>query len=210
MILGIGPDPRIGRRFLNAGIGYGGSCFPKDVQALLNTSVENGYNFRMLESIIDINAMQKLRLVNKLLAYYGNDLDGKHFAIWGLAFKPDTDDIRESSALYVIDELLELGATITAYDPQAIPNFKKHYGVREGLSYATNALAAAKGADALLIVTEWEEFSSPDFVMLKVHLNTPVIFDGRNLFQPKEMGEWGFIYESIGRPTASKKLTAAT
>jgi UDPglucose 6-dehydrogenase len=202
--LGIGPDQRIGTKFLFAGIGYGGSCFPKDVQALHYTAKAEGYDFKLLDSIIQVNQAQRQRLVEKLLAYYGGDVAGKHFALWGLAFKPDTDDIREAPALNILDKLLAAGATVTAYDPEATANVQKHYGDKPGLDYAQSALAAAKGADALLLVTEWEEFRSPDFAALKAALKAPVVFDGRNLYPLATMQEAGFYYASIGRPVVGE------
>jgi UDPglucose 6-dehydrogenase len=197
--LGIGPDPRIGEKFLYAGIGYGGSCFPKDIQALLKTSLDNGYHFNLLESIIKVNAHQKVRLVEKLEDYYKGDLKGKHFAIWGLAFKPDTDDIRESPAIYIIDGLIEEGATVTGYDPKATNNMKRHYkDYKDKVVFAGSALDATKDADALLIVTEWKEFKEPNLGTLKTYLKTPVIFDGRNLLDRNTVESLGFYYESIG------------
>lgn len=197
--LGIGPDPRIGNMFLHAGIGYGGSCFPKDIQALLSTAKDNNYRFRLLESIIDINTQQKVKLVEKLQKYYKNNLTDKNIAIWGLAFKPNTDDIRESPALYIIDSLLEQGATVTAYDPKAMINTKRKYENRDGINFVNSSLDATKDADALLIVTEWEEFNYPNFNELKTRMKSPAIFDGRNLYQPEELQKLSFHYESIGR-----------
>jgi UDPglucose 6-dehydrogenase len=198
--LGIGPDQRIGDKFLFAGIGYGGSCFPKDIQALLKTSTEYDYRFRLLESIIEINTSQKVRLVEKLQAHYDSNLAGKHFAIWGLAFKPDTDDIRESPATYIISKLLELGATVTGYDPKANSNMQKYYENNDNVTFSDDAYDATKDAEALLIVTEWEEFRAPDFERLKQNLTQAVIFDGRNMYTSEHMQTAGFYYESIGRP----------
>jgi UDPglucose 6-dehydrogenase len=198
---GIGPDKRIGKHFLLAGIGYGGSCFPKDVQALRHTAADIGYDFRLLESIIKVNDAQKQRLIAKLEAYYKNDLHGKHFALWGLAFKPETDDIRESPALDTIEHLLALGATITAYDPEAAENTKKYLGERTGLDYADNAMAATENADALVIVTGWIEFKHADFDDLRARMKAPVIFDGRNIYSINEIKGTNFYYNSIGRPT---------
>lgn len=199
--LGIGPDQRIGGRFLFAGIGYGGSCFPKDVQALHHTAQAEGYDFKLLDGIIEVNRTQRRRMLAKLQAYYPDGLEGKHFAIWGLAFKPDTDDIREAPALDIIAGLLEAGATVCAYDPQAAKNVRKYFGEKLGLDFAESALAATKDADALLIVTEWEEFRSPDFDTLRQTLKAPVVFDGRNLYPLDDMKRNGFYYASIGRPT---------
>jgi UDPglucose 6-dehydrogenase len=196
---GIGADERIGRRFLFAGIGYGGSCFPKDVQALAKSAEENKYDFKILNSVMEVNELQKTVLVEKVKAYYSGDLKGKHFAMWGLAFKPETDDIREAPALYIIDALVEAGATITAYDPEGMPNVKKMIG--DKIAYADNRYDALVNADALLIVTEWSVFRTPDFDFIKEKLNAPVIFDGRNLYDLERMEECGFYYNSIGRKT---------
>ncbi|GAB2696026.1 UDP-glucose/GDP-mannose dehydrogenase family protein [Mucilaginibacter koreensis] len=196
---GIGADERIGRRFLFAGIGYGGSCFPKDVQALAKSAEENKYDFKILNSVMEVNEIQKTVLVEKIKAYYGGDLKGKHFAMWGLAFKPETDDIREAPALYIIDDLVAAGATITAYDPEGMPNIKKLIG--DKISYAENRYDALVNADALLIVTEWSVFRTPDFDFIKEKLKAPVIFDGRNLYDLDRMNECGFYYNSIGRKT---------
>jgi UDPglucose 6-dehydrogenase len=195
---GVGADARIGKRFLFPGVGYGGSCFPKDVQALAKAAEENQYDFKILNSVMDVNETQKKRLAVKLREYYGADgLKGKHFALWGLAFKPETDDIREAPALYIIDELIAAGATITAYDPEGMPNVKKLLG--DKITYATNRYNALDGADALLIVTEWPVFRTPDFDFMKEKLNAPVIFDGRNLYDLDRMKDHGFYYNSIGR-----------
>ncbi len=197
--LGIGSDPRIGNRFLNPGIGYGGSCFPKDILALLATANQSGYKFRLLESIIDINSKQKLKLVEKLDSYFNNNLSGKHVAIWGLAFKPDTDDIRESPAIYTIQALIEKGAIITAYDPQAGDNMRDYFNNQPNLSFTGSAIEAAKDADALLLVTEWEEFKQLDFKELKTIMKTPAIFDGRNIYSTEVLKSLGFDYYSVGR-----------
>lgn len=201
--LGIGPDPRIGHRFLNAGIGFGGSCFPKDVQALQYTANENNYDFKLLNSIIEVNAIQKQRLVEKILDYYEGNVEGKHFAVWGLAFKPDTDDIRDAPALDIIMNLVQRGATISAYDPQAMVNTERFLKNKCEIQYAQDALAATQGADALLIATEWEEFRNPDFEALKLSLQEPVIFDGRNVYDAKVVAQYGYHYSSIGRPIVS-------
>ena len=198
---GIGPDTRIGSKFLNAGIGYGGSCFPKDVQALQRTAQQYGYDFRLLNSIIDINTDQKRKLFDKLLAYYDNTLSGKHFAMWGLAFKPDTDDIREAPSLELIEKLLSAGATVTAYDPEAADNIRRYFADRKGLVVSNTAQDALEGADALLIVTEWQEFREPDFTAMRDAMKAPVIFDGRNIYSLDRMQQTGFYYSSIGRPT---------
>ena len=198
--LGIGPDQRIGHRFLLAGIGFGGSCFPKDVQALKFTAQANGYQSPLLEGILAVNTAQKKRLVQKLREYFNDDITGKHIGLWGLAFKPDTDDIREAPALDIIADLLAAGATVSAYDPEAATNVRKVLGDQPGLSFADTALKAANGADALLIATEWEEFRAPDFTALKAAMKQPVVFDGRNIYQPQHMRALGFYYAGIGRP----------
>lgn len=199
---GIGSDERIGRRFLFPGIGYGGSCFPKDVQALVRSSWEVGYDFKILDAVMDVNERQKVHLVSKIKKYFSDDLQGKHFALWGLAFKPNTDDIREAPALYIIDELIKAGATISAYDPEAMENVKNVVG--DKISFAENQYDALKGADALIIATEWNEFRTPDFLKIVSTLKRKTIFDGRNLFDTTAIRELGFYYESIGRPVANQ------
>ncbi|MCG7857847.1 UDP-glucose/GDP-mannose dehydrogenase family protein [Flavihumibacter sediminis] len=201
--LGIGSDDRIGKRFLFPGIGYGGSCFPKDVQALVRSSSEVDYDFQILNAVMDVNEKQKLHLMPKIRNYFNGELSGKHFAIWGLAFKPNTDDIREAPALYMIDELLAEGATVTVFDPEAMKNVKQVIG--EKINYADNQYDALKGADALIIATEWNEFRSPDFLKIVTHLKNKIIFDGRNLFDVSAIAELGFHYESIGRKPVSQK-----
>ncbi len=198
---GIGADERIGRRFLFAGIGYGGSCFPKDVQALAKSAEEQQYDFKILNSVMEVNEIQKTVLVEKVKKYYGGDIKGKHFAMWGLAFKPETDDIREAPALYIIDELTAAGATVTAFDPEAMPNIKKLVG--DKISYADNQYDALQNADALLIVTEWSVFRTPDFDQVTSILKNKVIFDGRNLYDLQKMIDCGFYYNSIGRKVVS-------
>lgn len=195
---GIGSDDRIGKRFLFPGIGYGGSCFPKDVQALIQSSMEVDYDFRILKAVEQVNAIQKLHLVNKVVDHFGQDLKGKHFALWGLAFKPNTDDIREAPALQMIDALLDRGATITAFDPEAMPNVKNLIGNR--IQYAADQYEALENADALLVATEWSVFRTPDFEMIDSRLKQKVVFDGRNLFDRAQMKKLGYHYESIGRP----------
>jgi UDPglucose 6-dehydrogenase len=194
---GIGSDDRIGKRFLFPGIGYGGSCFPKDVQALVKSSGEVGYDFRILDAVMDVNERQKLHLIPKVSRFFNGELAGKHFALWGLAFKPNTDDIREAPALYMIDALLEAGATITAFDPEAMANVKAIYG--DKIRFAENQYDALENADALLIATEWNEFRTPDFLRIVKSLKNKAIFDGRNLFDVDAVRELGFHYESIGR-----------
>jgi UDPglucose 6-dehydrogenase len=194
---GIGSDERIGKRFLFPGIGYGGSCFPKDVQALIKSSEEVNYDFQILKSVERVNEIQKTHLVPKIQAHFNHDLKGKHFALWGLAFKPNTDDIREAPALYIIDSLLKSGATVSAYDPEAMKNVKSQLG--DIIQYSTNPYDALKDADALIIATEWSEFRTPDFDQIGSQLKNKVIFDGRNLFEISLMKAFDFHYESIGR-----------
>ena len=194
---GIGADDRIGRRFLFSGIGYGGSCFPKDVQALAKSAEENEYDFKILNSVMKVNEIQKKLLVEKVKKYFKGDTKGKKFAVWGLAFKPETDDIREAPSLYVIDELLKEGASVVAFDPEAMNNVKALLG--DKISYAENQYDALKDADALLIVTEWSVFRTPDFDLLENQLKNKVIFDGRNLYDLQKMIDCGFYYNSIGR-----------
>jgi UDPglucose 6-dehydrogenase len=203
--LGIGADERIGKRFLFPGIGYGGSCFPKDVQALAKSAETNEYDFKILNSVIQVNRLQKRVLTNKLNKYYNNNLKGKTFALWGLAFKPETDDIREAPSLYVIDDLLRAGANVVAYDPEAVNNVKNLIG--DKISYADDQYDALKGADALLILTEWGVFRNPDYDRIKRLLNKQVIFDGRNLYNPDKMQELGFFYDSIGRAAVGQAYT---
>jgi len=195
---GIGSDERIGKRFLFPGIGYGGSCFPKDVQALIKSAEEVSYDFAILKSVEEVNEKQKLHLMPKIESYFKGDLKGKHFALWGLAFKPNTDDIREAPALYIIEALLERGATITAFDPEAMKNVQGVVG--DKIKYAANQYEALEGADALIIATEWSEFRTPEFEKIGTSLKNKAIFDGRNLFEVAQMREMGYFYESIGRP----------
>ena len=196
---GIGSDPRIGYHFLYAGCGYGGSCFPKDVKALIRTAAENGRDLKVLQAVEDANDAQKQVLVNKIVRRFGADLAGKRFAVWGLAFKPNTDDMREASARVLIGELLARGATVTAYDPVAMDEARRIFGDEPRIAYAENPDAALVGADALAIVTEWKEFRSPDFARIASTLKTPVIFDGRNLYEPKIVRDAGLDYQPIGR-----------
>ena len=195
--MGMGTDSRIGKRFLFPGIGYGGSCFPKDVKALHKSGNDHDHSFKILNAVIDINDAQKTILIPKVKSYYNNDLKGKTFGIWGLAFKPETDDIREAPASYIIEKLLELGANVQVFDPEAMPNVKKRFG--DKLKYCLDKYEAADKADALIICTEWSIFRLPNFEKLKGLLNEPVIFDGRNLYDISEMEKEGFHYTSIGR-----------
>jgi len=194
---GIGTDSRIGKRFLFAGIGYGGSCFPKDVQALAKTSEENNYQFHILDSVMKVNEKQKTKLIPIIKNHFNNELAGKTIGIWGLAFKPYTDDIREAPALYNIEHLLELGCKINVYDPEAMPNTKELLG--DTVTFSKNPYDAIENADALLIVTEWPQFRTPDFERMESLLKNKVIFDGRNLYEMAQMKELGYTYYSIGR-----------
>jgi len=195
---GIGSDERIGKRFLFSGIGYGGSCFPKDVQALIQSATEYSYDFKILKAVEQVNAKQKVHLVEKIKSFYHGNLQGKHFALWGLAFKPNTDDIREAPALSMVKALLQAGATITAYDPEAMSNAQQELG--NTINYAQSHYQALEGADALLIATEWSEFRTPDFDRINQLLPSKVIFDGRNLFEVVKLQQLGYQYISIGRP----------
>lgn len=195
---GIGTDSRIGKRFLFAGVGYGGSCFPKDVQALFHTSKQNDYNFRILDAVMTVNYLQRELFFNRILEHYGS-VKGKTIGLWGLAFKPNTDDIREAPALYLIDKLIEHGATVRAYDPEAMANVKQLYG--DKVFFAANEYEVLEGADFLVIATEWNEFRSPDFERISSLLKEKVIFDGRNLYSTAFMRDHGFTYYSIGRET---------
>jgi len=195
---GIGSDERIGKRFLFSGIGYGGSCFPKDVQALIKSATEYTYDFKILKAVEQVNANQKVHLVEKIKSFYQGNLQGKHFALWGLAFKPNTDDIREAPALSMVKALLQAGATITAYDPEAMSNAQQELG--NSINYAQSQYQALEGADALLIATEWSEFRTPDFERINQLLLSKVIFDGRNLFEVAKLQQLGYQYISIGRP----------
>jgi UDPglucose 6-dehydrogenase len=195
--IGIGSDNRIGKRFLFPGIGYGGSCFPKDVQALAKSGKENNYDFKILNAVMEVNQNQKTYLFPKMKNFFRGNLSGKHIAVWGLAFKPDTDDIREAPALYMIESLLEAGATVSAYDPEAMPNVQRLLG--DKINFASDEYSVLDQADALLICTEWSIFRNPNFSEMKNKLKDAVIFDGRNLYETDEMNEKGFYYSSIGR-----------
>lgn len=195
---GIGTDTRIGKRFLFPGVGYGGSCFPKDVSALFKTSQSYDYDFQILRSVMDVNTKQKVVMVEKVISHYGADLSGKTFAVWGLAFKPNTDDIREAPALVIIKELLERGANVKAYDPEAMDAVKA-YHADLNIEFASNQYDALSGADALLLITEWNEFRAPDFNNITSSLKEKVIFDGRNIYDLETMEEMDYTYYSIGR-----------
>ena len=196
--VGMGSDTRIGKRFLFPGVGYGGSCFPKDVQALAKTAAESDYDFRILNSVMAVNEDQKKILSKRIINYFGGDIKGKTIAIWGLAFKPNTDDIREAPALTIINDLLDAGAKIKVYDPEAMGNVKQIYGDR--IIFCETQYEAINHADALAIVTEWQVFRTPDFDKIKESLVNPAIFDGRNVYDTRRMRKLGFYYESIGRP----------
>ncbi|AJK45448.1 UDP-glucose dehydrogenase family protein [Burkholderia plantarii] len=213
---GIGSDPRIGYHFLYAGVGYGGSCFPKDVQALIRTAAENGQPLRILDAVEAVNHAQKSVLLAKIDARYGADLSGRTFAVWGLAFKPNTDDMREAPSRTLIASLLARGASVRAYDPVAIDEARRVFALDladqpaagAGLTFVATKEEAVTGADALVVVTEWKEFKSPDFTHLKSVLNAPVIFDGRNLYEPDAMAELGIDYYAIGRPHVAAQSSA--
>jgi len=197
--IGIGSDSRIGKRFLFPGVGYGGSCFPKDVMALINTANENEYDFKILKSVVTVNKLQGEHFVNKVLKHYNGNIKGKHFALWGLAFKPNTDDVRDAPAFTVIRELQKNGASVTAYDPEAMATTKAVLG--DSIKYAKISYEALEGADALIIVTEWNEFRNPNFEKIRSLIKDPVIFDGRNLYDLDKLKDLNFVYYSIGRKT---------
>lgn len=208
---GIGTDSRIGKRFLFAGIGYGGSCFPKDVQAIHYTADKYGYDFKILDSVMKVNESQKTSLVPKITSHFGDDLNGLIFGVWGLAFKPETDDVREAPALYLMHELAERGAKFIAFDPEAKETFKEAASdlVNENTTYVDNAFAAIQGVDSLIIATEWAEFRNFDPMNFSAHMKETVIFDGRNLYEPGKMEEFGIAYHSVGRaPVEVKKMEA--
>ena len=197
---GIGSDPRIGYHFLYPGCGYGGSCFPKDVKALIKTAKDvAGFDLKLLKAVEEVNDLQKFILPKKIKKQFGESLKGKHFALWGLAFKPNTDDMREASSRVLIDELIKVGATITAYDPVAMDEGKRIFKDEKNITFTDTQDEALKNADALIIVTEWTEFRSPDFALIKSSLKSPMIFDGRNLYDPKAVRALGFHYFPIGR-----------
>jgi UDPglucose 6-dehydrogenase len=200
--VGIGSDPRIGYSFIYPGAGYGGSCFPKDVQALVRSATAVEYPARLLEAVEAVNRSQKSFLTGKIRKHFGAGLAGRTIALWGLSFKPNTDDMREAPSLTLIHELIEAGASVRAFDPVAMQEARRVLGDRAGLSLVTDARSAVQGADALAIVTEWQEFRSPDFDYLKSTLKQPVIFDGRNLYNPQLMQRLGFTYYAVGRGAA--------
>jgi UDPglucose 6-dehydrogenase len=200
--MGIGSDPRIGYGFIYPGAGYGGSCFPKDVKALVRSATDVGYEAQLLQSVETVNAAQKRFLFSKIQRHFKGELKGKVIAVWGLAFKPNTDDMREAPSLTLVDQLLGAGAEIRAFDPVAMVEAQRVLGKRKGLTFTTDARSAVQGADALAIVTEWQEFRSPDFDQLKAALRQPVIFDGRNLYNPELLHRAGFAYYAVGRGLA--------
>jgi UDPglucose 6-dehydrogenase len=198
--VGIGSDSRIGYSFIYPGCGYGGSCFPKDVKALQKTALSYGYEPQIIQAVEQVNDQQKLRIAQKVVAHFGEDLSGKRFAVWGLAFKPETDDMREAPAIYIIQELVKRGASVTAFDPKAMNEAKEHYLKNlAGVSYVDQKYEAVHGADALILLTEWKTFRSPDFEQIKESLNEPVIFDGRNQYNEKVLSKMGFAYYQIGK-----------
>lgn len=195
--IGMGNDNRIGKRFLFAGIGYGGSCFPKDVIALIRTSIEKGSEMQILTAVDKLNKQRKLLLVDRVLAHFDNNIKGKQLTVWGLAFKPNTDDMREAPSVVIIRALLELGVTVVVYDPVAMKT--SEFYLKDSVIYAEDEYTALAGSDALLVVTEWNEFRNPDFELMKTKLKQPLVFDGRNIFEPEKMKELGFTYYSVGR-----------
>ena len=199
--VGIGSDPRIGYSFIYPGTGYGGSCFPKDVRALVGSAREVGYHARILDAVEQVNIAQKSVLASKIRSHFGDDLAGMTVAVWGLSFKPNTDDMREAPSLTLIHELLAAGAQVRAYDPVATNEARRILGHREGVLFVDDAYEAATGADVLALVTEWQEFRSPDFEQLKSLLAHPIIFDGRNIYNPDLLSRMGFSYYGIGRRT---------
>ncbi|RMG75382.1 MAG: UDP-glucose/GDP-mannose dehydrogenase family protein [Bacteroidetes bacterium] len=205
---GIGTDSRIGKRFLFPGVGYGGSCFPKDVSALFKTSQEYAYDFKILRSVMEVNEKQKSVMVEKIIDFYGTEnLSGKTFGVWGLAFKPNTDDIREAPALVIIDRLLRMGAKVKAYDPEAMEAVQKYTNL--DIEYADNQYGALAGADALLLITEWNEFRTPDFDRMKASMNGHVLFDGRNVYDIETVESQGFTYFSIGRKSSTEQQSVS-
>ena len=194
---GMGTDSRIGKRFLFPGIGYGGSCFPKDVKALKKAGQIENYQFKIIDSVMEVNELQKLSIVKKVKSYYGDDLNGKKFALWGLSFKPETDDIREAPSLSMIKELTDSGAEVISYDPEAMDNIRDLVG--DKIKYSKNSLEALEGVDALLIATEWSAFRNPDFNLMHSLMKSPIIFDGRNLYSLESMENKNFYYQSVGR-----------
>ena len=201
--IGIGSDPRIGYHFIYPGVGYGGSCFPKDIRALARTAADHGHQARILQAVETVNQKQKQRLYEKISLHFGNDLSGRTLALWGLAFKPETDDMREAPARVLMEALWEAGAKVRAFDPKAMPETRRIYGERDDLALVNDPYEALEGADALVVITEWKAFWSPDFERIKRTLSAPVIFDGRNIYDPRDLAELGFRHEGIGRRARS-------
>jgi len=202
--IGIGSDPRIGYHFIYPGVGYGGSCFPKDIRALARTAADHDHQARILQAVETVNQKQKQRLFEKISLYFGNDLAGRTIALWGLAFKPETDDMREAPALVLMEALWEAGANVRAFDPKAMPETRHICGERDDLALVSEPYEALEGADALVVITEWKAFWSPDFERIKTLLSEPVIFDGRNIYDPQDLAALGFRHESIGRRSRSR------
>ncbi|HRX76684.1 MAG TPA: UDP binding domain-containing protein, partial [Candidatus Cloacimonadota bacterium] len=193
-------DSRIGYKFIYPGVGYGGSCFPKDIKALIHMAGKVGYDSRILKAVEDVNRDQKKMMVEKIKQHFGGDISGKRFALWGLAFKPQTDDMREAPAIVIINALSELGASVQAYDPVAMQEAQRLLGANPQLTLCEDEYSALEGCDALLLITEWRQFRYPDFAKIKLLLNTPVIFDGRNQYDPAQVRAMGFSYYGVGRP----------
>jgi UDPglucose 6-dehydrogenase len=203
--IGIGTDSRIGMSFIFPGIGYGGSCFPKDVQALIRTGKDHDVDLRIARAVEDVNHSQKKLMVQKIVQHFGtSNVKGKTFAVWGLAFKPKTDDVREAPALSICSDLVEMGAKVRAFDPEANETFRQRFGDHSAVSYVENNYHALEGADALIICTEWNAFRQPNFKKIAQMLSTPTIFDGRNIYELEDMKQYGFAYYSVGRPTVGR------
>lgn len=202
---GIGSDPRIGYHFIYPGCGYGGSCFPKDVQALIRSAEQSGYQPKILHAVEAVNTKQKLRLPQLVQQHFGQDLTGRTFALWGLSFKPKTNDVREASSRVLMEQLWQAGATVQAFDPEAMEEIQRIYGVKDNLTLVGTKEAALKNADALLICTEWQQFKAPDFDVIKQQLKQPIIFDGRNLYEPERMQRKGIVYYAVGRGESVRK-----
>jgi UDPglucose 6-dehydrogenase len=202
--MGIGSDPRIGYHFIYPGVGYGGSCFPKDIRALARTAADHGHQARILQAVETVNQRQKQRLFEKISVHFGNDLSGRTIALWGLAFKPETDDMREAPSLVLMEALWEAGARVRAHDPKAMAETRRIYGERPDLELVDDPYEALDGADALVVITEWKAFWSPDFDRIRAKLKQPVIFDGRNIYDPRDLAAQGFLHEGIGRRAAAE------
>ncbi|HLE56940.1 MAG TPA: nucleotide sugar dehydrogenase, partial [Rhodothermia bacterium] len=202
---GVGADNRIGKQFLYPGIGFGGSCFPKDIKALIRTAADHDYSFRILDAVVSVNEMQRRRFASAIIDFFGGDLMGRRIAVWGLAFKPNTDDVREASSIAIIEHLLAAGGHVAAFDPEAIGSTKLVLGDR--IDYGDDAYEVLTEADALLVCTEWNEFRRPDLRRMAEIMRSQVVFDGRNLYDPKEMAAAGFVYHSIGRPSYSPEAS---